>query len=722
MASVGDKFHPFMSENSNRMLGGSIIPNIVLFIALVSFTPMLIVSGLVLDQFSISHSKNLYAHLQGVVQKHSEDIDSFLNERLKNIQLLSDMECCEDLFNEQFLQEKLTQLQRVYGDVFEDLGIVNEEGVQEFYAGKLKLERALYADAKWFKEALGNDHYISDVFSGLRSSPHFIVSVKRNFQGRDYLLKATINFDAFNSLAENLRLEKTGFAFILNREGKFQTKPHYDMIPSKQSYDDFIKTGEKTKNGMYIGSFKNPSGTGEIIYVAALLKDDDWMLVYQQEKAEAFASLIHAQITAGVVIFLGVLLIVVMNIILFHKVLNRIKQADQEKEEMNRQVIESGKLASVGELAAGIAHEINNPVAIMVQEAGWIEDLLEEEDFEKSKNLEEFTTALKQINTQGKRCKEITQKLLSFARKTSLNEEKVQLNDLIDEIVSIIDVAAYPKVSINLDLDESIPPIFGSQSEIQQVFLNLINNALYVLQKDGGQIDIISRVDGSSVLLVVEDDGPGIPQANLDRIFDPFFTTKPVGKGSGLGLSICFGIIKKMGGEIDVHSLVDEGTRFEVRFPIKDATSQTSKDLPKYSDADENLLPLESKHKHGKRIKLLLVDDEQSFAKVLSKRLERRNMAVTTSLSGTMAIQALRKVDYDVAVLDLKMPDMDGLEVLKIFKTMYPQMEVIILSGHESEKAAREGIQRGAFSYLSKPCDIEKLIKTIRESVAKHQL
>jgi DNA-binding NtrC family response regulator len=113
------------------------------------------------------------------------------------------------------------------------------------------------------------------------------------------------------------------------------------------------------------------------------------------------------------------------------------------------------------------------------------------------------------------------------------------------------------------------------------------------------------------------------------------------------------------------------------------------------------------------------VDDEKGFAKVLSKRLSRRNIEVKTTYNGAEAIQALRRVDFDVAVLDLKMDDMDGLEVLKIFKKMYAKMEVIILSGHESEHAAQEGIKYGAFAYLSKPCDIEKLIATIKKSISK---
>ena len=119
-----------------------------------------------------------------------------------------------------------------------------------------------------------------------------------------------------------------------------------------------------------------------------------------------------------------------------------------------------------------------------------------------------------------------------------------------------------------------------------------------------------------------------------------------------------------------------------------------------------------------KKVKVLLVDDEKSFVSVLSKRLGRRNIDVTTTFSGAEAIQALRRVDFDVAVLDLKMEEMDGLEVLKVFKKMYPKMKVIILTGHESEQTAQEVVKYGAFAYLTKPCAFEKLLDTIRKAIS----
>jgi two-component system, NtrC family, sensor kinase len=251
-------------------------------------------------------------------------------------------------------------------------------------------------------------------------------------------------------------------------------------------------------------------------------------------------------------------------------VVNHIVHAEREKEMMTEQVIEAGKLASVGELAAGIAHEINNPVAIMVEEAGWIEDLLDEVDMKEGENAGEFRRALKQIKTQGIRCKEITHKLLSFARKTDPKLKMVSLNDLIEEVVGISEQSAkYGNVKIIKHLSPDLPVISVSPSEMQQVLLNLINNAIDAMDK-GGKIEITSRTENNFVIVDVADTGHGIPKANLQKIFDPFYTTKPVGKGTGLGLSICYGIIKKMGGEITVNSAVGLGTTFHVLIPWSD--------------------------------------------------------------------------------------------------------------------------------------------------------
>ncbi|MFC1813030.1 ATP-binding protein, partial [Thermodesulfobacteriota bacterium] len=466
-------------------------------------------------------------------------------------------------------------LQQGYGSVFEDLGVVDNRGVQVAYAGPFKLANARYSGADWFKTAIQRPYFISDVFLGLRGRPHFIVAVQNNHQGKPWILRSTIDFVAFNNLVRSIRIGKTGFAFILNRQGEFQTEPLLDIVPSKETYMDFIKTGKEKDEEVHCSEIKDASGKRNI-YESAFLKNGEWLLVFQQNTADAFSDLKRAQNVAVIIFLIGGFSIITMAVLLSRRMVNRIAQADREKEMLNQQVIETGKLASVGELAAGIAHEINNPVAIMVEEAGWIQDLLEEEEFSESENLNEFQRALRQINVQGKRCKEITHKLLSFARKTDSRVQVVQVNDLIEDVIGLSEQRAkYSKVSIKKNLGNDLPFIQASQTEIQQVFLNLINNALDAMDSSGGGIiDITSRVEDKNIVIDLADNGPGMHRENLSRIFDPFFTTKPVGKGTGLGLSICYGIIKKMGGNIEVKSVVEMGTTFSIRIPIpKDQTN-----------------------------------------------------------------------------------------------------------------------------------------------------
>ncbi len=572
------------SKRENRDYYHSLTRNMLLTVIIVSFTPMILVGGIILYQFQASYHEKVHAHLEELVQKHKQNIDSFLKEKLGDIRFLADNFIFEELRDETCLTDKLESLQKEFGLVFVDLGVIRENGIQIAYAGPFKLGKALYSQAEWFQKAMKSKYFISDVFLGLRGLPHFIVAVRDNWMGEKWILRATIDFVAFNNLVENIRIGETGFAFILNKEGKFQTKPLLDIVTTRKPYIDFLSDRNTTKDEIHVVERTDESGHKNI-YVAASLKNGDWLLVYQQRASDAFSDFRRTLKVALIIMLLGGFGIITMAFILSRRMVNRIARADREKQMMNKQVVETGKLASVGELAAGIAHEINNPVAIMVEEAGWIEDLLEDEEFQESENLDEFTRALEQIRTQGRRCKEITHKLLHFARKTDSRIQEVQINDLIEELVALsAQKAKYSNVTINTVLQKDLPSLQVSETEVQQVFLNLINNALDAMEKKGGVIDVTTLMEGDHIAVQVADNGPGIPEANLARIFDPFFTTKPVGKGTGLGLSICYGIIKKMGGEIDVHSVTGVGTTFRVLIPFPKQDESQEEDSGEETD------------------------------------------------------------------------------------------------------------------------------------------
>ena len=571
----------------NRIYYRSLMRNMVITVILVSFAPLILVSGIILDRFQTAYREKIHAHLEELVQKHKQNIDGFLKQRLGNLWFLAQSCGADNLADSRFLRRQLETLQTRYGPVFVDLGVVNEQGQQIAYAGPFQLSQAQYAGAAWFQKAINSRYQISDVFLGLRGLPHFIITIRSTQEGQPWILRATIDFEAFNNLVENIHIGKTGRAFILNRQGAFQTSLSPFSLSENMPDIKFLARLPQPAKGVTIVRHRD-ANEGKCIYAAASLKNGDWLLVYQQRVSDAFSALNRAQTLAALIFFIGGCGIVTIAFVLSRKTVSRIKVADREKALMNQQVIETGKLASVGELAAGIAHEINNPVAIMVEEAGWIQDLLEEEEFKESENLQEFHRALKQINTQGKRCKDITHKLLSFARKTDSRIQELSPNDLVADVVSLsAQRARYGNVEIATDLTPDLPMIRVSSSEMQQVLLNLINNALQAMEKSGGRLDIRTRLDQSQVVIDMSDNGPGIPRANLGRIFDPFFTTKPVGRGTGLGLSICYGIVHKLGGSIEVESVVGLGTTFHIRLPhVQGADPPPSQPQPPAAKAD----------------------------------------------------------------------------------------------------------------------------------------
>jgi two-component system NtrC family sensor kinase len=194
--------------------------NIILIIIIVSVIPLILVSSTIYRQFRSSYQEKVYDHLREMVLSHSQNIDNFLLEKLSDIRFLSDSCSPADLEKESFLQERLTALQKYFGYDFVDLGVINAHGEQVAYAGPFKLAKADYSKAEWFQKAIRSDYFISDVFLGLRGLPHFIITVRNNQAGEYSILRATIDFVAFTTLVENIRLGQTGFAFILNKMGK----------------------------------------------------------------------------------------------------------------------------------------------------------------------------------------------------------------------------------------------------------------------------------------------------------------------------------------------------------------------------------------------------------------------------------------------------------------------------------------------------------------------
>jgi two-component system NtrC family sensor kinase len=235
---------------------------------------------------------------------------------------------------------------------------------------------------------------------------------------------------------------------------------------------------------------------------------------------------------------------------------------------LDERLLQSQKLAAIGELSAGIAHEINNPLAIIRQEAEWMAHLLQKLGGAHLKETEELQGSVRQIVQQVDRCTEIIRNLLDFARKRDPVIQAVEVNRIIEDMTMLVEKEArHNNITIVRQYDQDLPPIYSDAPQLRQVILNFLTNATYAIGKEG-VITITTRLNGSEAVdIVISDTGCGITAENLQKIFDPFFTTKPPGKGTGLGLSICHGIIQRLGGRIAVASQVGQGTTFTITLP-----------------------------------------------------------------------------------------------------------------------------------------------------------
>jgi two-component system NtrC family sensor kinase len=236
----------------------------------------------------------------------------------------------------------------------------------------------------------------------------------------------------------------------------------------------------------------------------------------------------------------------------------------------------SAKLASVGELATGLAHEINNPLAIISAERTNLSDVVQTAQLQEAERGE-LQESIDRIRRQVERCSSITAKMLQFGRKNESQPMLSNIGPAIHEVARLLHrQAAVRNVDLQVSVAPDLPPVFADLIELEQVLVNLINNSMHAM-KDGGQISIAAKRSADEVTLSVRDEGAGIPIDDLDRIFQPFFTTKPVGEGTGLGLSVCYGIVRSWGGVITADSAVGRGTTMTIRLPIP-ASGGTTED------------------------------------------------------------------------------------------------------------------------------------------------
>jgi len=494
---------------------------------------------------------------KSTIEHRAEVISRFLDDKINLLTTIVSLYPRDYLFQQANVEKIFLAINRS-GDIV-DLQVIDAAGIQHAYVGPYRtmVEGKRYSEAPWFMETLISGVHVSDVFTGYRNTPHFVVAVTDNL--KHFVLRATINSSMFNALLHSAQLGPHGDAFIVNRKGELQT-PGISGKTGLSKEEEQLISFERTDSSLV---------TASDVYTTRWIHNGHWLLVLRANIKDSFGYYIQLRNRIFfMVVAISLVALAAATSISFALARN-FERSDKEYAALGLQFAQVEKMATVGRLAAGIAHEINNPLQMITNQAGWVGELLPEEDPAQIKNLEEYQKAVEQIKHHVRRAGTITHRLLGFSRKMTAQQEKVQVNDLIVETISFVErEAGYNNIQLTSRLAPDLPPTMTDGPQLQQVLLNLVGNAMDAVGKEGEITITTSLVQPDKIVVECADTGPGIPEDNLPHLFDPFFTTKAPGKGTGLGLYISYDIVKKLGGSIAATNKKGGGAVFTIVLPV----------------------------------------------------------------------------------------------------------------------------------------------------------
>ncbi|MCP4111845.1 MAG: two-component sensor histidine kinase [Desulfobacteraceae bacterium] len=550
----------FQQNNSSPIRYFILRRNIATLMLMITFIPLLLM--LVINHFqyqSILENK-IIGPLQLMVNKTKHSVQLTLEERLSALRFIASAYSPEELSDKKTLNRILHVIKEEFGGLA-DLSLINNQGFQVGYAGPYPLPGKNYSQQAWFQKALLKETYISNVFTGYREIPHIAIAVRiRSGEGNNWILRTGLDTNGFENFISLVEHDLDTDIFLINNEGVLQTSSrYYGKTLDKCPFPVPPRVYEP-----HIVKETDPDAR-EVIIAYSYFENSDYALMIVKSNSVVMQTWFSLQSEMFFTFFASAAVIIMIVIKLADVLVINIQNADKRRESAIRELEQHHKLSSIGRLSAGMAHEINNPLAIINQKAGLMKDIMEfEADFnEKEKFLEITDSILKSVN----RCKAVTHRLLGFTRRKDIIFEDLDLNDLLKEVLGFINKEIlYRNIRLNLEFADNLPKICSDQGQLQQVFLNILTNALSAV-KNEGQITIITWEENSNTVgISCKDNGSGMSGEILSHIFDPFFTTKK-GKGTGLGLSVTYGIVKKLGGDIKVRSKQGKGSEFTVYLP-----------------------------------------------------------------------------------------------------------------------------------------------------------
>jgi len=539
----------------------------ILALVVTALVPLLVVTVIHYRLLQKSVDSELILRAERLTSNARRAVTFFLEERLNALRFTVNEIAYDQLTDTDHLAEILRNLKLGFGGLT-DLSVIAHTGTQAAYAGPFNLEGRDYSNQRWFIECQKHHFYVSEIFRGYRDVPHIIIAIK-SFRpdGAFFILRATLDTDR---LIQTLASYETGAhaeIFLINRSGIVQTSSkHHGEIFQKMTLP-VPSYSQRT----HVAMAEDDLGESLIVgyaFISTQIADTPFILMVIKHKAGMMQ--VWQQLRSNINWFVGfaVLIILVVIILTCSYMVNLLYRADKSKAQTMALMEQSNQLATIGQLAAGVAHEINNPLALINETAGYVKDLFVlKEQYQRD---DELIGYIDDVLDAVERCGTITRQLLGFARKFEVKIQKVKLNEVISDVLVFHNKeAAYRNIKVYVDVTEDMPPIETDRGKLQQILVNLVNNAFQAVD-NGCILYIEASPDGADkVRITISDNGCGMPEENLPKIFEPFFTTKEGNQGTGLGLAITYGLVKKLHGEIAVKSKVQEGTTFTITLPIR---------------------------------------------------------------------------------------------------------------------------------------------------------
>lgn len=537
---------------------------------LLALIPLVGLGIFCLDRINAIYNEKISAALGAVTSSTHRALDTFMVERVAQIKNLAFTHSHAELTDPVRLSSIFSVMQSNSGS-FVDLGIIGMDGRHAAYVGPYDLKNANYADTPWFHEVVRKGVYVSDVFMGYRHVPHFIIAVLRHEGDQSYIVRATIDMEAINALLRRIYSGKHSDAFLVNNSGVLQT----ESLFHGKIMDAFTLPDLSQRHGgiliMPLAAVAEGNRDEHLLAGMLRLNSMPWVLVVVDDVSESLQPLRQLRVLILLFVVLGSGLVVMGAVLATRSLVASLAAADQKQAHIDARMLQSSKMAALGKMAAGVAHEVNNPLMLIQENAGWIRDLLEDENPDTMVNYEEVQKSAAKIEQHVKRAKGITERMLGFGRRMNPGRTEILLNSLAEQAVEMFKAeAANRNIAINTAFDPELPVILSDPAQLEQVFINIIDNSMDAIGKNGN-IDIRTEAQQGGVCIVFSDTGPGMDEETRKHIFDPFFTTKKVGEGSGLGLAICFNILEKLGGRIEVQSQLGKGTSFCISLPHEPA-------------------------------------------------------------------------------------------------------------------------------------------------------